>query len=479
MNSGLKIHDTIVPIDTNLLYQRIMKTVRSDTELENYFNYELSPIPQALFDSHGMRKGTNSTLYKSFNVSKNLKLTTENCKFVIDGGYLLHCVIWPRVGTFLDVFNAYVKYVEKHYGLECLIVFDGYEHNADSTKSAERCRRYSLKKCPDLMFSEDTPLTLAQDLFLSNEKNKARLICLLSKHLTTGSQIKVYQAEDDADTLIVNKAISVVRETNKQVAIVGEDIDLLVLMVALTPAPSDVPLLKPGKGKNAAQIFSANELQTSNANLKKSILFIHAVSGCDTTSAFRGKGKGTFIKLLEKCAEVSRIAEKFNEIDCTQEELCQAGEQLVLLLYGAKKSVTALNKCRFQCFNRALARQKTEVKLQTLPPTSDACKQHFLRVYYQVQLWRGRKLNPKEWGWKSSELGLLPVPMLNPPAPQELLQIISCTCSKGCSNRCSCKRAGLPCSDICLHCSGLGCSNQAETLIEEEAEDEFEPATAA
>ena len=129
-------------------------------------------------------------------------------------------------------------------------------------------------------------------------------------------------------------------------------------MIALTPASSDVLLLKPGKGKYAAQIFSSNQLRTSNVNLKKSILFIHVVSGCDTTSAFRGKGKGKFIKLLEKCGEVSCIAEKFDETDCTQDELCQAGEQLVLLLYGAEKSVTALNKCRFQCFNRALARQK-------------------------------------------------------------------------------------------------------------------------
>ncbi|CAH0388256.1 unnamed protein product [Bemisia tabaci] len=197
--------------------------------------------------------------------------------------------------------------------------------------------------------------------------------------------------------------------------IVGEDIDLLVLMIALTPALSDVLLPKPDKGKYAA-LFSSNQLRTSNANLKNSIVYIHAVSGCDTTSAFRRKGKGK-IKLLEEYGEVSRIAKKFDETDCTQDELCQAGEQLVLLLYGTEKSVTALNKCRFQCFNRALARQKTEVKLQTLPPTSDACKQHFLRVYYQVQLWREKKRNPKEWGWKSSELGLLPGPMLNPPAP--------------------------------------------------------------
>lgn len=37
------------------------------------------------------------------------------------------------------------------------------------------------------------------------------------------------------------------------------------------------------------------------------------------------------------------------------------------------------------------------------------------------------------------------------PPPQELLQIISWTCSKGCSNRCSCKRAGLPRSDIFVY----------------------------
>lgn len=89
---------------------------------------------------------------------------------------------------------------------------------------------------------------MAQDLPLSNEKNEARLICLLSKHFTTGSQVKVSQAEDDADTLIVNEAISLPRGTKKQVVIVGEDIDLLVLMIALTPASSDVLLLKPGKG---------------------------------------------------------------------------------------------------------------------------------------------------------------------------------------------------------------------------------------
>ena len=47
------------------------------------------------------------------------------------------------------------------------------------------------------------------------------MICLLSKHFTTGSQVKVSQAEDDADTLIVNEAISLPRGTKKQVVIVG------------------------------------------------------------------------------------------------------------------------------------------------------------------------------------------------------------------------------------------------------------------
>lgn len=71
MSSGIKIHDTIVPIDTNLLYQRILSTTTNFEDLRECFKYELSPVPQTLFDEFGMRKTVKSSLYSAFNEMKN------------------------------------------------------------------------------------------------------------------------------------------------------------------------------------------------------------------------------------------------------------------------------------------------------------------------------------------------------------------------------------------------------------------------
>ncbi|KAK4873122.1 hypothetical protein RN001_015151 [Aquatica leii] len=56
VNSAVKIHNTIVPIDPVLLFQRIMIAKKDDDELTDYLEYELAPFPLALFDESGMRK---------------------------------------------------------------------------------------------------------------------------------------------------------------------------------------------------------------------------------------------------------------------------------------------------------------------------------------------------------------------------------------------------------------------------------------
>ncbi|KAF2880230.1 hypothetical protein ILUMI_25939 [Ignelater luminosus] len=123
INCKIKIYDTVTPIDTNLLYQRILSTFKQDDELEEYFKFELSPIPQSLFDELG-----------------------------------------------------------------------------------------------------------------------------------------------------------------------GEDVDVVVLMVALTPENKDIYLLKPGKGENKNVIYSSAAEQKRHRSIKNHLLFLHAASGCDTTSKIRGSG---------------------------------------------------------------------------------------------------------------------------------------------------------------------------------------------
>lgn len=55
-------------------------------------------------------------------------------------------------------------------------------------------------------------------------------------------------ANDDADTIIVNTAINV-SSYHPKIILVGEDIDLLVLLIALTPRENNIYFLKPSSGK--------------------------------------------------------------------------------------------------------------------------------------------------------------------------------------------------------------------------------------
>lgn len=112
-------------------------------------------------------------------------------------------------------------------------------------------------------------------------------------------------------------------------------------------------------------------------------------------------------------------------------------------------------------------RNKKQVQLACLPPTSVAAHQHLFRVYYQVQTWLGYQLDPSDWGWKLVDNALEPIQTLLPPAPEKLLNTIFCNCKKGCSAKCGCKKVGLFCSLACTNCQGRSCSNVESPTAED------------
>ena len=61
---------------------------------------------------------------------------------------------------------------------------------------------------------------------------------------------------------------------------------------------------------------------------------------------------------------------------------------------------------------------------------------------------------------------------MKPPAPDDLLHLVSCNCRKGCRHQCECRRAGLSCSSICGQCRGVGCENSLP--FEEDTEEDTE-----
>lgn len=468
MKNTVKVHDEEVTVNPQQLFNRIACTMNSSKDLPAYMKYELAPQSPSLFDDMSMRRPKKADLAKLLQDAAPCGTSTpDDGIFVIDGGHLLHKVIWPRPATYNDVCTAYTRYILKHYCdiASPTVVFDGY--GTLSTKIAEQKRRAAKTPSADIIFTESMTTTTTQEQFLTNENNKSRLIEAVSKHLYNAG-INVEQAPADADTLIVSTALKLA-DGEHTITVVGTDTDLLVMMVARAPPEASLYMIQPGTCGRQDKVFNIRATQQALGDGTKSILFMHAMTGCDTTSALYNKGKATAHRRLKSNGHLKVAV--FNDAGASKADVCAAGEKFLLILYGGERFAT-LDECRYFAYTKAISIQSVSstFNLATLPPTSVAAQQHSLRTYLQVQQWLENDLPPIEYGWKLAHGDLVPVATELPPAPEKLLKMISCTCKKGCKAhlQCNCRRAQLPCSAMCKNCLGLDCTNTQQIDLSDE-----------
>ncbi|KAG5868739.1 hypothetical protein JTB14_012075 [Gonioctena quinquepunctata] len=273
----------------------------------------------------------------------------------------LHLVVWPRSNaTFNTICDNYVSYVKRHFEKNVIVVFDGYPEDLQTVvlKGWERRRRAAKHRSPEVIVNATVFPSTTQEKFSSNDKNKARLIDILKKALQD-SGVVVQQAPADADSFIVGTAIQEA-SNHDEVTIIGEDIDLLVILTALV-------------------------------NIKKK-------SGCDTTSSIFNVGQLKFIETLKKNKNLNQALSLFREANIHKHCLAQAGECFLIALFGGDENVQTLDHLRFKNFTKSLTRNK--FNFATLPPTSAAAEQHIYRTYLQVQMWMEYEVNATEWGWR-------------------------------------------------------------------------------
>src|SRR6218665_614725 len=446
------------------LFNRITCVLNNSSEMGSFFAYELAPQPPSLFYGGAMRKPTKSSLgllLKSF--IKQTKLP-ENGLFVLDGGHLLQSVVWPQPSTYAGVCHSYISYILKHYGAQSTVVFDGYG-STTSTKVAEQRRRAQKCTSVDIIFHDDMPTTTTQAAFLTNGNNKKRLIeSLREKMLQAG--IRVKQAEADADTLIVSTALAVAESEKLPVVVVGTDTDLLVMMVARATTTTDIFMLCQSK---PVVVFSILDIQHAIGYTRNHLMFLHAVTGCDTVSAIYRQSKRKAFNMVHSTQQDFAFLDTFTNNRSTHSEVKTAGETFILKLYRAK-NCASLDEYRHIAYKRAIGRSSlsSTFQLASLPPTSAAAKQHSFRTYLAVQEWMGNTLPPTDWGWRSQEGTLEPLETDIAIAPDTLLNMVSCGCkADGYSYMtCSCKKLGLFCTSMFSQCIGQTCNNTSPILID-------------
>jgi len=312
---------------------------------------------------------------------------------------------------------------------------------------------------------------MKKEVFLNNQENKQAFIDMLGVCLTSDG-INVLHAQGDADTMIVDTAINLVRQN--PTTVIGEDTDLLVLLLHHHTADlKQIQFRSDSKSTKTIKIWDIEATQIAlGTELCHSLPLLHAFTGCDTTSRIFGIGKPSVLKLFQKKPSFRGFCEKFLAATTTS-SIVQCGESLMLALYYGSDSEN-LNRLRYKSFTSKVI-TNSSVQVQTLPPTfTDAADQHSLRVFYQTQVWMGnRVLNSLDYGWKHEKDRLVPVKVTLPPAPEKLLQKVRCVCKIHCdSKRCSCRRHGLECSSACKDCKGVSCSNSRGLPEMQEIEDD-------
>jgi hypothetical protein len=276
---------------------------------------------------------------------------------------------------------------------------------------------------------------------------------------------ELYSDQLEADTLLFLHAAHAKKDVG-EVTIISEDTDVFVLALGhcsqLAPCKMNVQF-KHGKKVICLQV---NQLREAlGARIAETLIGFHCLTGCDSVSAFHGKGKVKPMEILLKSTnEIRQAMKSLGDSWSLSKATIKNLETFVCRIYGHTK-IDDINEARFKDFCAKTLDEKR------LPPTKDSLHLHFQRANYQARIYKLALLGitdlpePSKHGWTivDSQLEILWTTM--PPAPEKLIKILKCSCkaSKCATNQCSCRAAGVSCD---LTCTCNDCDNVIETLDE-------------
>ena len=113
----------------------------------------------------------------------------------------------------------------------------------------------------------------------------------------------MFHADDDADVLIVKKAVEVSQTAN--MVFIGDDIDPLVLLLYHAKNINSFEIFFHPEPKQFARktpitVSIHSAVRKRGMELCENILFTHALLGCDTMSSVLGIEKGASLKAYNK-----------------------------------------------------------------------------------------------------------------------------------------------------------------------------------
>ena len=156
------------------------------------------------------------------------ELPVGSITHIIDSGALLYSIKWIPDTTYRHMVKQYQNHMLSTFGL-CTVIFDGY-NNGTSTKDIKHHVRGS-KTSQTVTVDLNKRVTVAQEKFLKNGRNKTMLISFLCDNLRE-HEFTIREARADADTLIVKEAVKEAKEKDSMVVVHADNADVFCFMYA-------------------------------------------------------------------------------------------------------------------------------------------------------------------------------------------------------------------------------------------------------
>ena len=248
---------------------------------------------------------------------------------------------------------------------------------------------------------------------MKNITGSAKVVTILNKfgHSISDSQLREWDAamaekqlelQKDQATLIPSNINSlsfvtlcwdnndILEETahaaqngSMNIVICSPDTDVAALVVSLLPEPRETNVfLRTGRLSRLRHISIQAVRNHLGPAVSDSLIGLHALTGCDSTSAFKRRGKRNAVEVFKKhpalCLGLQQLGMTFEVTD----DLLAACETFVCRLHQARSTCTGVNKVIFELFATKAA------QCDQLPPTRDALGLHVAWANYQAGIWR-------------------------------------------------------------------------------------------
>lgn len=278
---------------------------------------------------------------------------------------------------------------------------------------------------------------------------------ITSEHVKEVHELK--SSQEEADTRLLLLAAHAGRDGYEAAVIVSEDTDVFVLCLAFQTRITCPLYQKCGTQTRTKYVDIAKVVQAHGEEFCKALPGVHAFTGCDSVSAFAGRGKVSALQLVRHDKAFQETFQQLGESCPLSEELFLKLQKFACQLYSSTSRTESVNALRYMLF----CAKKGELESNQLPPCADCLRKHSQCANYQARVWRESLAQfpevptPVGSGWcldveDPGGENLTVYWMDGDPAPKAVLQLLSCKCTRCCKlPNCSCLQNGLKCTDMC------------------------------